>query len=112
MATVLDVYWRKARKSHSCQMCWRAIDPGERYHYTRAVDGGYLWTWKECAHCVAAVKILDLHAWWEGDDGIGPTAFEEYEPETPAEARIKADWETGWRDPGGALVDIPTATTE
>jgi hypothetical protein len=107
MYTIADER-RRARKPHQCQMCFRQIDVGETYRHQRNVDGGYIWTWKDCAHCEAAVRILDLWMWaGMPDDGFGPDSMGAFEPETIAQARIWLGWKTQWRRRDGTLREVP-----
>jgi hypothetical protein len=100
---------RKARKLHRCHMCFRHIEPGETYRHQRNVDGGTAWTWKCCAHCDAAIHILDLWQGWHcGDEGLTHVDFEEFEPQTVAQARIKVGWRRRWRRKDGTLREVPT----
>ena len=99
---------RVARIAHGCRMCGRTIQPGETYnHQTNVYDGG-IYVWKQCAHCEAAVRILQLAKWadWP-DEGIGPDLMGGFEPETIAHARIWIAWRNQWRRRDGSLRDIP-----
>ncbi len=44
----------KARKTHKCGECYRTIEPGETYERAIGVMQGDFFTYKTCAHCVAA----------------------------------------------------------
>jgi hypothetical protein len=89
-------------------MCGRRIDPGEIYNHQRNVDSGSIRVWKQCAHCEAAVHILDLWGWaGRPDEGIGPELMADFEPETIAQARIWLGWKRQWRRRDGTLREVP-----
>jgi ribosomal protein L24E len=96
-----------ARKLHTCQMCSRLIAPGERYTRQRAIgdDGPYVW--KECAHCSAMVDLLDIDWHDYQDEGWGPDAMFEYDPDTVKVMRLKALWRKRWTRRDGSLYPIP-----
>ncbi|WP_454232169.1 hypothetical protein [Mycolicibacterium fortuitum] len=72
-----------ARKAHRCSMCYRTIEPGEKYSRSFNVDSGDAWTWKECEHCEAMVCILWKHfEWYAFDEGYNADAMGEFEPTT------------------------------
>lgn len=100
---------RRARIQHSCRMCMRTIDPGEIYRHVSYVYDGRITMWKECAHCTSAVRSLDLWAMADGDEGIGPSDFEAFEPETIAQARVLIGWRGQWRRKDGSLREVPDA---
>ncbi len=108
MQTLADTH-RKARKQHVCQMCRRWIEPGEIYKHQVNADGGSAWTWKECAHCEAAVRILNLWDKWMDAplEGFSYYEMQAYEPESIAEARMIVGWRTKWRRKDGTLREVP-----
>ena len=95
----------KARKPHRCEDCGRTIHPGEQYVRTFAVDGN-VWTYIECAHCVAIVPLIE----WE-DDGYTYDNFDCWEPRTVADLRLKAQWRKRWTRLDGSLYPIPDLTS-
>lgn len=97
-----------ARKAHICDMCSRAIDPGETYRRSAGMDGSSAWTWRECAHCEAFARLAHCRSWQ--DDGYGPDLFAEFEPATVAEARVRAQWRRKWRRLDGSLYPVPALT--
>jgi hypothetical protein len=59
-AIICNCVSRKARKSHRCDECRRTIVSGETYEEHSGLwrDGGWN-TYRWCAHCSAAQKILE-----------------------------------------------------
>lgn len=53
-----DESQRKARKTHKCSECGRAIEAGEVYRYCRWVLEGQWDTSKMCGHCEVAAEWL------------------------------------------------------
>lgn len=98
-----------ARKEHTCSMCRRTIEPGERYNRQRCIgdDGPYVF--KDCAHCSALVAIL--HAvegdWYDTDFGYTEYDVAELDPTTIRTARLKVMWKRHWRRRDGALYPVP-----
>ena len=95
-----------ARKEHRCLCCYRTIEPGEKYHRQRNIgdDGPYVW--KSCAHCAEMAVICDLWAWAD-DYGVAWDSYDQFEPSSLAELRLKALWRKGWRRGDGTLYSIP-----
>lgn len=56
-----DRTWRKARKEHQCEECYRRILPGERYLRHAMKYAGEVSTFIMCAHCDAAASWLTKH---------------------------------------------------
>lgn len=50
-AVLLADYERKARKSHRCSECRKAIPAGETYHDERLAFDGHAYGVKTCARC-------------------------------------------------------------
>ena len=100
-----------ARSVHYCQLCWRAITPGETYHRDGLVYDGRAYTWKECEHCTAFVSMARL---WELDhdgEGLGHDNIEQFEPRTRTEAVWLNRWLRGWRGRhDGLLYPVPPST--
>lgn len=98
-----------ARKPHRCNMCYRRIEPGERYLKAFVVDSGDAWTWKECEHCEAMIHILreQLLDAIDYGEGYSSDTMGEFEPSTIAEARLKVYWQHGWRRRDGTLRPVP-----
>lgn len=95
----------KARKSHRCHMCYRQIEPGEVYRRSAGMDGSSAWTWIECAHCEAFVRVAYRRSW--SDDGYDETLLIDFEPHTVAEARVRAQHRRKWRRLDGSLYPVP-----
>lgn len=58
---VPDVYcgsYRKANKEHKCEECRRVINKGEKYFYVSGIWDGSPGSFKTCAHCDQAIKLL------------------------------------------------------
>ncbi|RIT32723.1 hypothetical protein D2E76_23210 [Mycobacteroides abscessus] len=98
-----------ARKPHRCNMCYRRIEPGERYLKSFNVDSGEGWTWKECEHCDAMLGLLwhQLLEPLDYGEGYDSDTMGEFEPSTIGEARLKVYWRHGWRRRDGTLRPVP-----
>lgn len=46
---------RVARTVHTCSVCFRKIETGERYTIQRSYQDGWV-SWKTCTHCEVAVQ--------------------------------------------------------
>jgi hypothetical protein len=55
----INVYERKARKSHRCSECGGIINKGERYKYISGKWDGDVASYKRCSDCLAL--LCDLH---------------------------------------------------
>lgn len=53
--------WPKARKSHKCIDCGRAIEVGERYLRAACGGDGSVTTQIQCAHCNGAAELLQKY---------------------------------------------------
>lgn len=95
----------KARKPHRCMMCYRTIDPGENYRRGAGMDGSTAWTFIECAHCSAFVRVAYRRY---GDDCYDETLLSDFPPETISEARVVAQYRRKWRRNDGTLYPVPT----
>lgn len=95
-----------ARKAHRCSDCGRTIRPGEQYRRGVGFDGT-AWTWKDCAHCEAALDLYDLA--WDGE--YNGDHFAEWASDGDArsldEARAMAGYRKRWQTAGGALWPLP-----
>ncbi|WP_156649146.1 hypothetical protein [Mycobacteroides abscessus] len=98
-----------ARKPHRCCMCYRQIEPGERYLRAFNAHDGYVWTWKECEHCQVMVTLLwdQVFEWTAYDEGYNADTMGEFEPSTIGEARLKVYWRHGWRRRDASLRPLP-----
>lgn len=94
-----------ARKPHRCQMCTRIIEPGETYRRSAGMDGSTAWTWKECAHCAAFVRVAYRRSWM--DEGYDDDLLADFVPESVTEARVRAQYRRRWRGRDGGLYPIP-----
>lgn len=103
-----------ARKPHRCCMCYRQIEPGERYLRAFSANSDGAWTWKECQHCEAMVVLLWHQAfeWAAYDEGYNADTMGEFEPSTIAEARLQVYWRHGWRRRDGTLRPVPQPPTK
>ena len=95
---------RVARKPHQCMLCARAIAAGETYLYGVGLDNGTAWAWKECAHCDALRAYVYARYW---DDHYDEELIAEWEPESVAHLRVKAQWRRQWRRLDGTLMPVP-----
>ncbi len=94
----------RARKQHRCEMCGRTIQPGEVYRRGFGADGN-AWTWKECAHCEQLVRVAFPRSW--NDESYGDDLFNDFEPQSIAEARVRAQHRRRWQRLDGTLYPIP-----
>jgi len=46
---------RTARTVHTCSVCFRKIESGEKYTAQKSYQDGWV-TWRTCAHCEVAVR--------------------------------------------------------
>lgn len=95
-----------ARKVHHCDMCGREILPGERYERGAGFDGGTAWTWKECEHCQALIKVYPEILDWT-DEGYNSDDILEWEPRTWLGRMRKMRWSHKWRHGNGDLALVP-----
>ena len=113
MGTMIANEHPVARIMHRCDLCLRLIQPGERYNRQRIIgdDGPYVF--KDCAHCSAAVKILDRVEgdWYDSDFGYSSFDLADFEPTTIETARLKVMWRRQWRRRDRALYPIPERRT-
>ncbi len=98
-----------ARKAHRCDLCDRAIEPGESYRRCWIIGDDGPYTFKECAHCSACVTLSTVTetAHYYGE-GYSSDDFANWEPGTVWEARLRAQWRRKWRRRDGALFPVPT----
>ena len=99
----------KARKKHTCQMCYRVIDPGETYtrQFNLADSGDNVYTWKNCTQCDVFLNLI-----YDNDGfGIGYESVDEWDPGTVWGLRLKALWHMKWRRKDGTLHSVPTKAT-
>ena len=96
----------RARQRHRCDMCGRAIRPGETYRRGAGMDGSTAWTWKECRHCVALVPLViaELDPW---ADEYGSDIVPDWDPTTVAHLRLKVLYLRQWTDRDGRLYPVP-----
>jgi hypothetical protein len=98
----------KARKPHRCSDCHRRIDPGETYRRGVGFDGT-AWTWKDCAHCLAALSLYDLA--WDGE--YNADSFATWSTDGAhdlRELRDQAGYRMKWRTRSGRLLPVPQST--
>ncbi len=96
-----------ARKAHQCSLCYRTIEPGEKYDRQHSVFDGRAYAFKSCAHCQALVDIIgwDRLSW--DDEGYSADSISEFEPASVAEARLIVGWRHKWRHRSGDLWAVP-----
>jgi len=95
----------RARVEHRCLMCGRTIMPGETYRRAAGLDRTSAWTWKECAHCAAFVRVAWRRAWQ--NDGYDSDLLAEFQPRSVAEAAAYVRWGRKWRRIDGSLYPVP-----
>lgn len=98
-----------ARKPHTCSLCSRTIDPGERYRRTRLVWDDAPYTFKECDHCAALVRVTDVMEWADEDSGYTTDDVHEWEPRTVRDLRLKVQFMRRWRRRDGSLYPVPVS---
>lgn len=98
--------WRKAAKSHRCELCNRDIEKGERYLRSANISEGTAWTWIECAHCDSLRDLVVRQSGLRGE-GYGPDLIGEWDPPTIGLLRLKAMWQKSWRNLHGDLYPVP-----
>ena len=98
----------KARKSHKCQLCFRIIEPGERYVRSAHIGDDVPYTFKACLHCDAYVPEIDLLGQMADPwDGYTAEDLIEYRPRNMTEARWWVQHRRKWRRHDGSLYPIP-----
>lgn len=96
-----------ARKPHRCVICFRRIDPGEKY--LRGVElqrGEPPRRWHECMHCHTVQVMYDISDNGEYDQDLFD--YWTQEPRDVRELRHAAGYRMQWRTSGGTLLAIPT----
>ena len=95
----------KARVPHICDTCARIINTGEVYKRGFAADGE-VWTWKECAHCEAMVRLYPEVVW---DETYDRDTFLDWDPDTFV-GMLRRDRMLNhlWRHGNGELAAIPS----
>lgn len=94
---------RKARKTHSCELCGREILRGETYMAGSGFGNGEAHSWKECLHCESLVQLVLLH-----EDEYSFDVLGEFEPATFTEARWMVQWRRQWTRRDGQLYPVPS----
>lgn len=103
MSNVIWISEPKARIAHRCSCCGRSIEPGETYLRARSVYEGDPYTWKECRHCRAFVRMYIEDFAYDYHEGYTADDIREWEPETPEAIEHKRQWMNGWRTSSGDL---------
>lgn len=99
-----------ARTEHQCSVCYRAIEPGERYLRGRGFDGGDAWTFRQCSHCKAVTKLYDPR---DAQGLVSEDGFQDWldnRARDLVELRHKAGFRMRWRAKGGTMLPIPETT--
>lgn len=68
----------KARKSHHCDWCGKAIDVGEEHGATALVSDGSAYTWRECDRCAPYVGPMMDYFDHTGDEGYTGEDMRDY----------------------------------
>lgn len=99
----------RARKSHTCSLCHRSIEPGEIYNRQVNAYDGRAWTFKTCVQCDRMNYEVGF-AWIEysygNDAGYTHETVHDWYPSTIREARLKIGWKRKWRHRDGTLYAI------
>lgn len=97
-----------ARKPHTCWLCSRTIEPGEKYLRAAWIDddAGFM-SFAQCAHCQALVRIFGDEFIYDWHEGYSPDEVREWEPESPEGVEAKRHFLHGWRTAFGALYEVP-----
>ena len=105
---ILDSVRPVARKTHQCLLCFRTIQPGEKYQRQRSIGDDGPYTFTACAHCDALATLIDVWGRCDQDGGYTAEDIAETEPQSIEEARWLVQWRRKWRRRDGALYEIPT----
>ncbi|MBT2537234.1 hypothetical protein [Arthrobacter sp. ISL-69] len=110
----------KARKPHTCEECWRIIEPDETYHRTAGSWEGDFFTIKACGHCDRFRKHINeaddyYHEGYYGGAGAwvenGYYSAGDLPGLTFAQRlalfRMARHFEGRWRDSSGRLRPLP-----
>lgn len=118
-----EFYYRKPRKSrqpHTCDECRRTIQPGETYDLHVGKWDGRIDTFRWCAHCTAAQKIVaervDCDCWTFGDlwhDSLGEDIRESRDLRSwRLWVAAQHDWTYRRGPKAGQLMPVPTFAVE
>lgn len=107
MVTILADDSPVARKTHTCDMCSRTIEPGETYRRARSVGDDGPYTFKECGHCRLLLSLYGDEFVWDWWEGYSPEDVIEWEPQTVATLRLKVQFRRRWRRRDGGLYPLP-----
>jgi hypothetical protein len=106
----------RARIEHKCVLCHRTIRVGEVYTRGAGFGEGTAWSWKECAHCRAALNLYEVYEWDE--EGYNEETFDAWvdyrdsaKGMTVAELRAMAGYRAKWQLRSGTLWPIPVAAS-
>lgn len=105
---------RKARKAHFCSTCHRMIRKGEEYRRGTGFDGGDVWTWKDCAHCLAVLNlyrssVMGYENQYNEETYAGwiENRHSDTKPIGVQQLRSMAGFQNGWKTREGNLWPIP-----
>jgi hypothetical protein len=76
METIVEQTKRKARKRHSCDMCWCPIEAGSIYLYS-VYKHDEIYTWKMHQHCQDIAEKLKMYDETYGE-GLDSNMFNEF----------------------------------
>ena len=68
----------KARKEHTCDWCGSTIKKGEKYKYSKNVQDGDIYSWKECDKCKDYVGEMFAWGYGNGDGRCSQNDFMEF----------------------------------
>ena len=73
--------WPTARKRHRCDVCRRAVLPGETYWRQAGLDRGSAWTNRTCEHCELVVwaycRVMG-ESEWDGENADVVLAYQRH----------------------------------
>lgn len=99
---------RRARKSHKCDECGRAISPGETYEVFRGLYDGQWEAGATCAHCRVAQEWLSRECGGFLHHGVADDIEDHFrEGYGFGVGRLAVGMRWGWTSKRGELAPLP-----